>query len=615
MDAFLTGGKSKSKPPAKRQKATHSYPVVEYVDDKVVNIYIFYEQHNKPIYAGQALDLKRRCRQHARDDSKCKQVRHWIATHSYRPKVKLAPGFELGVAQRHANMVECFFIAEYNLMYNMVSNTEVCNLTAGNNASEVTQEDIEMVRGWMEHGYQWPDSYPQAKLQRFVPPGKDAKQPSTDEADRTAFRIEPVNSAKISAEQQLQVDVECAKNTEAALLEADDMVGGYNTELAVIQEARIELERRIVVLSANVVATAVFFKHNEFTILEHMAQMYLEMPHWEKLGATAVLEELQEVEGRVRAMNPDDSELHSFLTMYKHLQRLHHPDKNLAGVAIAPKELGHAYGLLAENIGSILEARLVAKNAPLIIDIRRVAAWSDDHAGRFPSAGARVRAAKHGAAFATPAEIELEAKLGTIIKDWRSGGKHVPARRQEANVRVLLRHFNASKVFASKIDKSIMPQNLAVLKTALEAGFGSQKEAQEYPEIQAITSEACQTHNWKTNVQRALSLVAAKIFNLGEYHCHIEELVSGLPEPRRSRLLTSHNDAYQTVHLPLTAAKYEKRKERAHTHRQLTGTSSSGMLSAPVPASDDGSEATARPLSPCAVHYERSVIYSSDEGM
>jgi hypothetical protein len=187
-------------------------------------IYVIIDRRrNVIIYVGQSVDCDRRWKQHVRhaiaEDSET-GLADFLAreqTTTAMLELKLVEGLPNGVAWKDADRFEAYFISKHKTVYDMHTNTRVCNKTNGNGAGKVDPVAIETE---LRRGYVWPE-------EAASPPPPSSQSVAGTSAQPSAGPVLSTSTAIVKVPTKLDL----VQGLEACLMDAEAKLGQADAPL------------------------------------------------------------------------------------------------------------------------------------------------------------------------------------------------------------------------------------------------------------------------------------------------------------------------------------------------------------------------------------------------
>ena len=388
----------------------------------------------KVIYIGQTLDSTRRWKQHGRKaeaSADCRLKDYLQKKQRCIKDLEFKHVPETGVAHMHANAFEAYCISRYGTLFDMITNPDGCNLTAGNHAYKVDKEQIERQ---LAEGYEWPEpAKAQVALQAASAKLKDARLQEAVLSDLAA-----------------RADTDPERPIEG-LAEALD-------------EARLILGR---------MEGDGLYEH----VRDSLLPKYEAMPPHEEVPRSDVVAALNSVSDRAKEADP---ELAKAIRWHAKALLLDH----WRDVPLTANEVVHMLHVVLGLVGRFAETKLdlTSTNMRNWVAIRT---WSADHGGKTPSAKATARTL---ALNETHADLVEEQRLGQVITRWKSPfdeqHRTNTGRTEEASVYVLVRDFPLLlKAIATKAETAAKTaERDAACLALLKRGLALKKEREAFPD-------------------------------------------------------------------------------------------------------------------------------------
>ena len=431
--------------PAKKQKTRAKAPKAESTALVAIDphaptvIYMVVDRGTgKVLYIGQSIHARRRFSQHKnsiRAQAEHSSLGHYCARRQRAVgdlEFKPVPGLPDGlVAHMHADAFEAYFISKYGTGFDMLTNPDGCNLSAGNYANKVDAAEIERQ---LADGYVWPE------------PAK---------AQAAPLQAAPTALKEARFQEAVLADLD-ARDTN----DPEHPIEGLAEALG---EARLILGR--------MEGDGLYE-----TVRDALLPAYEAMPPHAEVARSKVVAELNGISDRA---NEADEELGKTIRWEGKALLLDHWRE----VPLTANEVVHKLRVVLGVVGRFAESRLDL-TSPILESWKAARTWSSKHGGKAPSAGAKTRSLKIGETFD---DLEEEAALGCMISEWKSAYRpshsSTSGRPYEASVYVLVRDFPALlKAVRTKDEKAA--DNAArddTLITALKQGLAHTIEFKLFP--------------------------------------------------------------------------------------------------------------------------------------
>jgi hypothetical protein len=477
----------------------------------------------KIIYIGQTLDSSRRCKEHCRRaeaDADCR-LKDYLQKKQRGIDLlqfKNVPELPNGVAHMHANAFEAYLISKCGTLFDMLTNPDGCNLTAGNYAYKVDAAEIERQ---LADGYVWPEPAKAqvAALQAASPALKEAR-----------------------LQEAVLADLDARANTDP-----ENPIEGLADALG---EARLILGR--------MEGDGLYE-----TVRDALLPKYEAMPPYAEVPRSNVVAELNDLSDRA---NEADEELGKAIRWEGKALLLDH----WRDVPLTANETVHKLRVVLGVVGRFAETKLdlTSNNMQHWVAIR---AWSAAHGGAKPSACATRRKLRLNEPYAYQVE---EERLGRVIETWKKPflehQRTITGRPEEASVYVLVRDFPLLlKDIATKAEKDAHNADRdAKCIELLKRGMAPSNERKAFPdESEAeglVPFELTQTDMTSKAFKPVRNIAFG--FVAGEYMVFVEALraaaddATKLTRTRVERLVKIH-ETNRPTRLAQCAAAYAKCKK------------------------------------------------------
>jgi hypothetical protein len=387
--------------PAKKQKTRAKAPKAESTALVAIDphaptvIYMIIDRGTgKIIYIGQTLDSSRRCKEHCRRaeaDADCR-LKDYLQKKQRGIDLlqfKNVPELPNGVAHMDADAFEAYLISKCGTLFDMLTNPDGCNLTAGNYAYKVDAADVERQ---LADGYVWPE------------PAK---------AQVAALQAAPAALKEARLQEAVLADLDARANTDP-----ENPIEGLAEALG---EARLILGR---------MEGDGLYEH----VRDALLPKYEAMPPYAEVPRSSVVSELNDLSDRA---NEADEELGKAIRWEGKPLLLDH----WRDVPLMANEVVHKLRVVLGVVGRFAETKLdlTSTNMQHWVAIR---AWSAAHGGAVPQQGADLRPRRLNETFEHQQE---EARLGNVLNMWKQPflerNRTRTGRPREASVRMLIRDF------------------------------------------------------------------------------------------------------------------------------------------------------------------------------
>lgn len=385
----------KQKTRAKAPKAESSTALVAIDPHAPTVIYTIIDRGTgKTIYIGQTLDSSRRCKEHCRRaeaDADCR-LKDYLQKKQRGIDLlqfKNVPELPNGVAHVDANAFEAYLISKCGTLFDMLTNPDGCNLTAGNHAYKVDAADIERQ---LADGYVWPEPA---------------------QAQVAALQAAPAALKEARFQEAVLADLDVCANTDP-----ENPIEGLAEALG---EARLILGR--------MEGDGLYE-----TVRDALLPKYAAMPPYAEVPRSSVVSELNDLSDRA---NEADEELGKAVRWEGKALLLDH----WRDVPLTANEVVHKLRVVLGVVGRFAETKLDLTSTTMQ-HWAAIRAWSAGHGGDVPKQGATLRPRRLNE---TLEHQEDESRLGNMLNSWKAPfmerKRTLTGRPEEASVRVLIRDF------------------------------------------------------------------------------------------------------------------------------------------------------------------------------
>lgn len=534
-DADVPAKKQKTSGKAPKAPKAESTALVEIDPNTPTMIYMVIDKGTgKVLYIGQSVHAYRRFVQHKNSiraqaehsslGCYCARRQRAVRDLEFKP----VPGLPNGVAHRHADAFEAYYISKYDTLFNMLTNPDGCNLTVGNHANKV---DVAEIKRQLAEGYKWPE------------PAK---------AQVAALEGAPTALKDARFQEAVLTDLDARANTDP-----EKPIEGLAEALG---EARLILGR---------MEGDGLYEHVHDVVLPK----YEDMAPYDEVPRSNVVAELNDISDRA---NEVDEELGKAIRWEGKALLLDHWRE----VPLTANEVVHKLRVVLGVVNRFAESRLDL-TPPILEKFKAARIWSSKHDYKAPSGAATRRHLKAGETFG---DLEEEATLGHMIANWKSAytpsHPSLTGRPFEASVKVLLRDF-PELLKAIRTKDEIAADNAArddALITFLKQGLADEVEFKLFPNecaeegLQKIT--AVTTGRSGTELKRLRSYLGT--FLIGSSECFKETLraaaddTTKLTHARVKRIVEQH-EANEPNHKAEKKQSEAVRIQRKHAHAAAAG--------------------------------------------